>query len=440
MTRKAIALTILIIGSLASPAVFAQSDEAKRFVYESLETFRQAKFKELLVRFDEIKDNKLTTLAKGLAALPHVELGNNEKALQTVNEAIGELRDDPWQQAILHCCKSYALARQGFGPEALAEAETAVELASDEPLTHYIKGRAHLFRGENNEALSSSEASLALDPEFAMAVLQRALANSNLWKRDEAMDGFAKAMELDPDYVTGAWIFAMELTIDGKFAQANELLNAAEKVTPDYSAVFGAKSLLGELSDDAEMRIENAEKAFRLNEKSIDALFTLVSSLIQDGELEKALKHAETAIELHPNNYHSHMMRARIYSEQKKFIAAISELRKAAELNPTHASPPYAIGFLSEKMGSMEVAINAYQAAKKLNPRKWFSAFALGQIYASQGEHRKAIQEFDDALSVVNDFGLGFAERAKSYEETGDSAAAEKDFATAKSLGWTPEK
>lgn len=100
---------------------------------------------------------------------------------------------------------------------------------------------------------------------------------------------------------------------------------------------------------------------------------------------------------------------------------AVSQLKKAAELEPDQPRPKFLLGEAFERSGKLAQAIGQYQAAKKLDEKDADIRFALGRALLTSGDAREAESQFREAiaLSPVSPLAhLGLARSLLAQERT----------------------
>jgi tetratricopeptide (TPR) repeat protein len=95
-----------------------------------------------------------------------------------------------------------------------------------------------------------------------------------------------------------------------------------------------------------------------------------------------------------------------VAAQHLKDDAALAELAKAIEADPTCSVAHTAIGDIYRKRGSYELARRAYEAACAANPYFFRPHYNLGVVYQSLAEAAKAPDVYDDFLRKACDIYL----------------------------------
>lgn len=170
-------------------------------------------------------------------------------------------------------------------------------------------------------------------------------------KRDSAsifkgIDYFNEAIQLDPDYTLayagladGYYALSFTGNIDRTtgYALAYEM---AQKALAKDATLAEAYAVLGVVSYFGYWEWEKArgffEKAFEVDSNCMVAHLYHCSFLDIVGEPEKALDHANKAIELEPYFHMPYHMKGVIYHNEKKFLPSTEAFNRSIELNPEY--------------------------------------------------------------------------------------------------------
>jgi tetratricopeptide (TPR) repeat protein len=123
----------------------------------------------------------------------------------------------------------------------------------------------------------------------------------------------------------------------------------------------------------------------------------------------KAFNDATLAMfERAPASYRVHELSAEIFEVQNRFSDAVSEYRKAIELNPTAADLHYRLGrailLQSHAPEVLEQAKKEFQAELKVSPEDSACEYQLGEIAQTQGDIAQAKSHFEHALALSPNF------------------------------------
>src|SRR5579884_1666006 len=109
-----------------------------------------------------------------------------------------------------------------------------------------------------------------------------------------------------------------------------------------------------------------------------------------------------------PASYRVHELSAEIFEVQNRYGDAVSEYRKAIELNPNAPDLHYRLGrallLQSHEPASLEQAAAEFRSELKVNPEDGGCEFQLGQIAQVQGKNADAKAHFERAVQLSPDY------------------------------------
>jgi len=125
------------------------------------------------------------------------------------------------------------------------------------------------------------------------------------------------------------------------------------------------------------------------------------------GELDRAIDLYRRSIEACPTA-EAHTFLGWTYSFQGKLQDAITECKKAIEVDPDFGNPYNDIGAYLIELGKLDEAIPWLEKAiraKRYDPRH-YPHYNLGRVYLIKGMMKKALEEFQKALEAYPDYTL----------------------------------
>lgn len=152
--------------------------------------------------------------------------------------------------------------------------------------------------------------------------------------------------------------------------------------------------------------------------------------------MSRALSVARRAIEINPDNYHSHWLLARVYyfkGDRKRYIASIE---RSLALNASDGTTIGLIGGYLALAGEWERGLALLAKARKLNPRfpdYYYMYQALAYLHDGDAEaaHRELLR------MGLHGWPVGEAVTAAACAMVGDDEGAQRYWASARELaGW----
>jgi Predicted integral membrane protein len=203
---------------------------------------------------------------RGLKHLRGYDPDDNKRAVELFQQAMGL---DPgyalarayraFAEVVLH---GYADAPDAILDQALALAQTAIDLDASDSRCHWILGAIHIYRGDLHHGHQHYRRAVILNPNDANAVVSSGRMLARLGQLEEGIDRIREAMRLNPYHPEWYWVnLGSVLYAARKYADAAE---AFGRVTPPGYWVLcrlaGCYAQLGRMNE----ATEAAANALRL--------------------------------------------------------------------------------------------------------------------------------------------------------------------------------
>jgi tetratricopeptide (TPR) repeat protein len=186
----------------------------------------------------------------------------------------------------------------------------------------------------------------------------------------------------------------------GKFAEAELILDRAEKLAPSDSVILTldakVKGRLGEFSS----AVDLLKRVIRLTPQSGQAHVDLAIALADSGDLDSALAETATAISLAPGLAIAHLNRARILSDLKQDGEAEDEFALATRLAPNNPDCYLYWAFAERAQGNVTKEAELLQKVVKLQPSNVKAHSMLASRLLDQNRTAEAIAELRIALAI----------------------------------------
>lgn len=144
-------------------------------------------------------------------------------------------------------------------------------------------------------------------------------------------------------------------------------------------------------------------KVIELRDEYLEAYQNLCVILIKLNESQEAIKYAEAANKLEPDNYIYDFIAGTAFMKEKEFDKALKPLLSAHEKAPQNLGTINSIGTCYMALGQSENAIKTYEKALEINSKNVMAYFNIGSAYQIQQNHEKACEYLSKALELEED-------------------------------------
>ncbi len=134
--------------------------------------------------------------------------------------------------------------------------------------------------------------------------------------------------------------------------------------------------------------------------------------LMERGQLDAALTHFETALQIRSSTAHAHYALtlalihsdiADVFAREGQLDEAMPHLRQAVDLQPDYANAHYNLGSVLIQKGLVDAAIEEWQKALVIQPNDAGTQTNLGDAFAQKATFREAISHYEKALLIDPD-------------------------------------
>jgi serine/threonine protein kinase/tetratricopeptide (TPR) repeat protein len=127
----------------------------------------------------------------------------------------------------------------------------------------------------------------------------------------------------------------------------------------------------------------------------------------------------EKAIAMDANQAESHACLGTVYEGTGKYDDAVSEYRRAVELEPTNDDAIRGLASAYASLGSTDEAEKTLQIAIGVRPQYWANYNSLGALYVSEGRYEEAAKMFAQVIGLAPDSFRGYSNLGATYIRLG---------------------
>ena len=317
-----------------------------------------------------------------------------------------------------------AAATAAVSPWGSPEADQGSPLPVRKPLngsaqSKYDEGIKEAESGDLVGARSAFEAAVSADPNAYLALHALGVVSDREGKEAQAIDYYRKALRVQPDYEESAQgIVAIYL----RQGQSDKALAYMQPLAQQWQRNLLLQAyyanLLVQLNrpDDA---ITAARAALKRDERFVPAMMSLVRANLKAGKVELADSILDQALSVDEKNAQLHFFKGKRYADDSRLSEAITEFKRAVELDPDFAEARMELGLRLLAGANYDDALVQLQAVDKLTPRLVEVQLALGDALRSKGQWTDAKAAFDKALRMRADLPQAHFNLALLYMSAG---------------------
>lgn len=150
--------------------------------------------------------------------------------------------------------------------------------------------------------------------------------------------------------------------------------------------------------------------------------------LIQEGNIEEAIKYYDKAIELDPEQSSFYYNRGLARQMKKEFERALEDYSTAIRLDKEFISAYLNRGLVMYQLEELEEAVQDYNRVLELDPENVTAYNMRGRIRTDLGYFEEAILDFNSALDINPDHLISLSNRAYTHQCLDEFQSAVEDY------------
>jgi tetratricopeptide (TPR) repeat protein len=313
--------------------------------------------------------------------------------------------------ATAHNNLAIVLRDLGRRDEALEHYRLAVEIEPQYAPARTNLGQMLLDRGRPEEALPHCQEAVRLQPD--LAALHHNLGNvlRALEKYVEAKAAYLEALRLEPDLAPAHAHLGLTMLREGQPHEALPWVKRAVELDPTDASF---REFLGEVymeRDEPGEAIAHFEQALALSEEERPGLHLSLGLALQDeGRLDEARAHYETALEIQPDTAAAHLNLGGLAEEQGHMGEAEAAFRTALRIQPSFPNSHAQLAILLRgKLPDEDLAALEGRLADPDLPRgaRGRLLFGLAHVLDHRGEYARASECLREANAISKELAKG---------------------------------
>ncbi|KAI7855948.1 hypothetical protein BDC45DRAFT_505152 [Circinella umbellata] len=221
--------------------------------------------------------------------------GNAKEAMECFDKSIQ--LDPKYIQSYIK--RSSICIEKGNLIEALKQFDEAIEINPTDPDIYYHRGQVHYISGNFEKAVKDYSESIRLDDSFVYAPIQLGVAQYKLGQIDSSLATFESTLKKFPQSSEVHNYFGELLLEQQNLPQALEMFTKAIALDQNNPLPYINKAMLTyQVMRDPNEAIRLCKIALTVDPACDAAVASLAQILLEQGNLEEALKYYEIAIDL----------------------------------------------------------------------------------------------------------------------------------------------
>ncbi len=240
--------------------------------------------------------------------------------------------------SVYHTLGSIYLKQEKYD-EALAQFQTAVELAPDDLSSHIALGYIYAQKGQLEEAAQEFQRCVEIAPDDLVSHRNLGGVYLQMGRLEEARLEFERAAEVAPDdLITRQNLAEIYRQLGLNEEAIREYQKVVELAPNDFNAYRNLAVFYHQLGRTDEARAQ-LDKVAEMAGDDLIIHQNLAAVYLQIGLHEEALREYQKCVALAPDDFNTHKDLALIYQQLGRFDEALAEAQIALELAPEEQKP-----------------------------------------------------------------------------------------------------
>jgi len=311
------------------------------------------------------------------------------------------LKSDP-QDAALHFALGAMLRQQENWEDAFDEVSIAAELMRDFPENHVALAYIFYRLDDGPNAIAEARTALSMDPRNAEAYQILGLGLFSTGRYAPAVHAFQESLvrnEKNPDTY---YDLGMALHAAGNLTAALDSYHRAIGLNAAFWQAHSNLALTLHEAGRLDEAIAEYREAIRLAPEEASVRNNLGNTYCDKGDFDSAIAELRELYRQHPEWEQGHGCLGRAYLSKKDYGSAIAELQLAVQQNPNSAAEHRLLGEALVLDDKLQEGVRELRLAIALNPDSDASHHILGTALFQQQQLPGAEKEFREALRLNN--------------------------------------
>jgi tetratricopeptide (TPR) repeat protein len=331
-----------------------------------------------------------------LAAAAEVRQQKYHEAELHLREVVGSHDQD----SALHLALGNVLRQQDQFDGAFDELAEATRLMAGLPENH--SALAYLFYrlDDGPNAIAEARTALSLDPQNAEAYQFLGLGLYSSGQYGAAVHAFAESLARDHDNADTYYDMGIALHADGNLPGAIAAYEHAIHVRPAFWEAHSNLGLILHEEGNLVKAVAEYREAKRIAPSEASIRNNLGNTYCDQGNFDAAIDELHELYSQHPEWQQGHACMASAYMAKKNYDAAVNELRLALQQNPTGSAEHRILGQALLLDNQPEEALRELRLAVSLDSDSDLAHHLLGTALFQQNALNAAEREFREALRL----------------------------------------
>ncbi len=277
----------------------------------------------------------------------------------------------------------------------------------DMPQLYFLNGLAHLNNNETNAAKIEFGKIPAESPEFIKSRLLMAdlfFKEQNIAQAKETLESI---ISISPDNLDAIKMMGSIYLFENKIEEAKSQFSKLIAIAPQNPEGYFRLGMIDKMKKDYGHAVTRFEQALSKDNENIDIFVFLVSTMLENNQLDQAIARCDEKLETLENKTARgivYNLKGKIYLASNHVQDAENAFKSAIKAFPNFLPPYYSLAKVYLNNDRAEDAIAQYQKAIETEANQDIPHMILGVIFSMKKQYDLAEIHYRQALKANPDF------------------------------------
>jgi tetratricopeptide (TPR) repeat protein len=265
---------------------------------------------------------------------------------------------------------------------------------------YFSRGDSYYKMRNHEQSNKDLEEVLKIEPNHLLANFYTAYNYHMSEKFDQAAKFYKKVIDIDPGYTTAYYNLGLLERINKEFKESEKYFLKTIELDPKDFEAYYSLALVAHDSKDFKKAINYIEKCLLLNPAYINAYFQKAITYEAMSQPEESLKCYNKILEIDPYNQIAYKNLGYIFKTLQNFPEAEKNFQKALQLNRDDHEPYYDLGVLANDQNKYRDAIPFFDKCLTLKPDYINALIEKAYAFSNLREVDEANECYEKVLEI----------------------------------------
>ena len=299
---------------------------------------------------------------------------------------------------------------------------------------YFFRGLAKLYLEDYKGAEEDCTLAIERNKFKTESYKVRGFARQYLGKDSLAIEDYDIGLAENPDDKYFLFYKAVAQTELKRYAGADSTFNRLLRLYPRFEEGITARARLRTLEGDTVRALDDLTESIKASPASLNPYLLRAEIYSRQKRWAEASADMDEAIRLHTQDADYYLNRAYLRYNNDDFFGAMADYNYALELHPFNAAALFNSALLRYEVRDLSRAVRDLEEVLKIEPDNFHARYNMSLILLELGEYKEALKGFDSIVKRYPRFYPAYYAMAEAWHKMGDMRSAMMNVHTAEDL------